>query len=444
MATLLSTLTMLAVARGADTRSVVVEIQGDDSTDFAAIRTAIEKELGAPAIARQGAGGAATRGVLEVCVDKIAKTLHVSFTDERGAVVSRSVGLPGDPASIASSSALLAGNLVRDQTSDLLSSLAPAEPAGTAAPSPTPAPSPPDPADKLGEAPKGQLFPVNLALFYPVATNKGKPDIHTYVDLGLFYTRVGSVSGAQASGFVATASGNVRGAQGAGFVGVAASLNGLQGAGFVAITSGNVRGAQVAGFTSIASGNVVGLQGSTVNFAHDVVGAQIGVVNMGRNVRGLQLGVVNVSDDVDGAAIGVASISKTGHISAVAWASATTYGNLGVKFATKHVYTILSGAYHREGTTEYAGYGFAIGAHIPVLSGFYIDADVSANDLWRTRDPAESTRKYLFKPRVLAGYELTPTFAVFGGGGLAVQVEDNFVSAPELRPDATIGFQVTP
>jgi len=254
------------------------------------------------------------------------------------------------------------------------------------------------------------------------------------------------------SGIFGRIDGDMLGAQASGIQSTSLSVRGFQGAGIASVSQGDVRGAQFSGITSVAGGNVLGVQGAPVNVANDVTGMQVGVVNVGGKVHGLQLGVVNVADDVDGAAIGVVSVSKTGHTSAVAWASSTTYANLGVKFASKYIYTIINGAYHQESAVDFVGYGFALGGHIPVVDRFFADIDVSASDLWpigqttlmQNGASASSSRKYLFKPRILAGYEFTPGFAAFAGGGLAVGYQGNFAGSPKLQPDVTIGFQLTP
>jgi len=442
-----------SAAHAEDPRPIVVDIDMDSSADASLVRSAIEKELGSPTTSPANVSKTALRGSLKVHFERPTKALTVSWTDARGAVVSRSVVAPDDASGIAATSALLAGNLVRDQTTDVLSALKPAEKPAEPSPPPTP-PAAAEKAPAVAPAHTGPLFPANLAFFYPIATNMGKPDIHTYLDVGALYTRVGSVDGAQASGIFGRIDGDLRGAQASGILSTSLSVRGLQGAGIASVSQGDVRGAQFSGITNVAGGDVIGAQGAPINVANDVTGAQFGVVNVGHKVRGLQLGVVNVADDVDGAAIGVVSISKTGHTSAVAWASQTTYANLGVKFASKYIYTIINGAYHNESGNDLIGYGFALGGHVPVVDHFFGDIDVAVTDLWRT-SPAgtltasvdtspSKTRKYLFKPRILAGYEFTPAFAAFGGWGLAVAYQDNFSGSPKLQSDVTIGFQLTP
>ena len=149
----------------------------------------------------------------------------------------------------------------------------------------------------------------------------GKPDIHTYLDVGVLYTRVGSVEGSADERHLRPHRRRYARRTSQRHSSTSLSVRGFQGAGIASVSQGDVRGAQLSGIANVAGGDVLGVQGAPVNVANDVTGMQVGVVNVGGKVRGLQLGVVNVADDVDGAAIGVVSVSKTGHTSAVAWAS---------------------------------------------------------------------------------------------------------------------------
>ena len=64
-------------------------------------------------------------------------------------------------------------------------------------------------------------------------------------------------------------------------------------------------------------------------------------MNVARRVNGVQIGLVNVADEVEGAAIGVVSVSRSG-VHPVLWGGTLAYVNAGLKFATRHVYTITA------------------------------------------------------------------------------------------------------
>src|SRR6188472_4253134 len=108
-------------------QAVVVDIDiASTPADAAQVRGAIEKELSAPTITVENAANVKSRGTLKVRLERSKSTLAVTWTDDHGSSVSRTVPSNGDVASVASSSARLAGNLVRDQTCYLLSTLQPA------------------------------------------------------------------------------------------------------------------------------------------------------------------------------------------------------------------------------------------------------------------------------------------------------------------------------
>jgi hypothetical protein len=418
---------------------VVVDIDIEASAaEVAQVRSAIEKELSLPTILVENAANVKSRGTLKVRLERTKKTLAVTWTDDRGSTVSRTIASSGDINSVSSSSALLAGNLVRDQTSDLVDALRPA---------PSPPEAAPPAADKQPAAPAAQppapFFPTNLAFFYPLATNMGKPDLHTNLDVGILYSRVGSVEGLQVSGLAGRIDGHLRGAQAAGLFVIAESVNGVQAAGGASITTGLMRGAQIAGGANVA-GEVIGLQGATVNVAGDVDGLQVGVVNVGHRIRGAQVGVVNVSEDIDGAAIGLVNVSKTGSISATAWASTSAYGNLGVKFATKYFYSIASISYHHDDQGDLAGYGFAIGARLPIQDAFSAGLDLAATDLWRLPTIDSQRRLHYIRPRIIARYALTPALTAYGGYGIGVMFENDFATRSNGHSETFLGVELTP
>jgi hypothetical protein len=420
-------------------QAVVVDIDIESTpAEVAQVRSAIEKELSLPTILLENAAAVRSRGTLKVRLERSKKTLAVTWTDDHGSTVSRTIASSGDIDSVTSSSALLAGNLVRDQTSDLVDALRPAAPA-PAEPAP---PAPPATDKAAAPAAAAPSFPANLAFFYPLATNMGKPDLHTNLDVGLLYSRVGGVEGVQASGLAGRIDGHLRGAQASGLFGVTESADGLQAAGGASITTGLMHGAQFAGGANIA-GELRGLQSAPVNVAGDVDGLQVGVVNVGRRIRGAQVGVVNVSDDIEGAAVGVVNVSNTGAISVTTWASTSAYGNLGVKFATRYFYSIASLAYHHDGQGDLAGYGLALGARLPIRDAFSAAIDVAATDLWRLPTIDSNRRLYYARPRLLARYELTPAVTAFGGFGIGVTFENDF-AARSAHSEAILGVELTP
>jgi len=102
---------------------------GDPDLDPASLRAAIGVELGQDAVAPDDPRAATAAGVVTVSIDRGAHALVVAY---RGAnePLRRAIDLPADRASIQRAVVLLAGNLARDEASDLAASLRkPAPPA---------------------------------------------------------------------------------------------------------------------------------------------------------------------------------------------------------------------------------------------------------------------------------------------------------------------------
>jgi hypothetical protein len=342
--------------------------------------------------------------------------------------------------------AWLAGNLVRDQASDLLP--APAAPpraeAGaqpspaTAAPAPLPAPDTamavPSLTFQAGPPARGDYALATASLFFPLATNGYEPGIRTHLSANLLYGRVGALDGGQL-GTANEVTGNVRGFQ----LGLLFNRAG-----------GDVEGAQVAAVNS-ARGQVTGTQAGLVNAAGDVQGAQIGLVNVGRNVHGLQLGLVNVSEDIDGVPIGIINVSRTGGIHATIWTSGTMQLAVGLKFSTRNVYTLFSGATQSLNGSRLYGPGLAVGYRIP-LRPIVLETDVGGTYLLGgpltgvSRTDGLKDDMALASWRVLAAFEFHRHLSLFGGAALTTrfrfyQTVGQDLSY-ELGPDLFAGVQL--
>jgi hypothetical protein len=214
---------------------------------------------------------------------------------------------------------------------------------------------------------------------------------------------------------------------------------------------------------------VNGLQIAAVNVAGDLRGTQVGIVNVAQHVDGAVLGLVNVADDVDGVPVGLVSVTRTGGVHPVAWASSATFANVGLKFATRHTYTMVSAHYTVAGGGEYpatasrpaiqldsrefVGGGFFIGGRVPIGDGF-VDLDAGGTAMVATvRSTSTATensgtryRELLFDPRlrVLAGYAPAPHFAPFIGAAMVVRVRvvnDGQDAVGRVMPELFGGIQ---
>ncbi len=119
----------------------------------------------------------------------------------------------------------------------------------------------------------------------------------------------GPVDGVQVSGVLAVAAGDVRGVQGSGVIGIGGAVDGAQVSSVLAVAGGDVDGLQ-ASTVAVAAGQVRGAQLGVIGVNGGLDGFQASVVGVaGGPVRGAQAGVVNVAGEVDGAQLGVVNVS---------------------------------------------------------------------------------------------------------------------------------------
>lgn len=302
-----------------------------------AVQRAVEAELG---VVVRGDVHPDVVGTLNV-VATGPDTLTMEYVGNDGRRNSRTVKLPASAPKRIETVALVAGNLARDETGQLIEELRPppapaseseppAEPAPpapvAAAPpppvSPPPAEKPPPVATdtKPASEPELEYQVVNFSLYTPIALHANSPELEIAAELGLVYSDVGRVrggaltwlvsrvrygyQGAQVAGLVNLTSGA---AQGISVAGLAAlqwgDLTGGSIAGLANYGDGDLTGGEVAGLFSFRRGNATGVQLSgAFNAAHDVTGAEVaGAVNLAHSVTGVQLaGAGNVTRSTSG------------------------------------------------------------------------------------------------------------------------------------------------
>jgi hypothetical protein len=372
--------------------------------------------------------------------------------------------------------------------------VAPPPPSGTAA-----ADDGPDADDALrtiGEPDSDpsahKYFPLNASFLYPFATNAGDPNRATNLDVGVLFTKIGYLYGLQTAilasvtqemigaqvGLVAITEGPTFGAQVAGafalsdapfsglqvaglfnwsrfhfegieIAGVAnqsrKSFSGLQIAGAVNIARRKLHGVQIAGFMNI--GEVDGLQLAPLNISSEVTGVQVGIINIARKVSGTQIGLINIADNLQGESIGIASVPRSGGIHGAVWGSNSIYGNFGLKFASRFIYSIVSGGFHVEdkdkvgGKSNLIGPGFTFGFYRPILfQDFYVQADIGGYRLFLT-DGAQRAHDEIYKTRLMVRYAIVNRFSMFVGGGAFLGLRGN---APIARfgPEFDAGLEL--
>jgi hypothetical protein len=324
------------------------------SLDPERVRAALERELGKPVVLSDD-----ERAPLELTVSEEGR-LRARYARASEPDLVRQVDLPADDERALEVMAMLAGNLTRDEASELIESLnaaAPAPPAPT--PPPAPAPEPPPPPRVYEQSPS-----VNFSLFHPLQTTSHSEEHEFALELGLAYSKVGAIDGFGAnlgvlhvegplsgvgmasfwtkaggpidgvamsllltqgndrldgvslSGLVGVQKGAVDGAQLAVLAAVAGDVSGWQGSGALAL-SRNLQGFQGAAGVSIVRGNAEGVVGAgaasvaTGDVAHDVEGAVLaGAFTFAHDVDGLQgSAALNIAHDIEGVQLGVVNVA---------------------------------------------------------------------------------------------------------------------------------------
>ncbi|MFO0757895.1 MAG: hypothetical protein U0359_15470 [Byssovorax sp.] len=367
-------------------------------------------------------------------------------------------------------------------------------PSSISAPPPTPSPTaaPPSPSafdDNLGlSRAAAPYFPVSFALLHPISTNMTQSELHTNLGVALIFGRVGyleglqlglinstlhdmtgvqlgvasvnegSTNGLQLGGVFSYADGPLRGLQLSGVFGWAtAPIVGAQIAGVANQTKAGVRGLQLSGAFNIVRGEqrvdgvqiggvnlgrVNGLQLGGLNVSEEVRGLQIGLINVARKIDGLQIGLINITDNLEGESFGVASVPRRGGVHLMVWGSNSLSGNLGVKFASRYTYSVLSSAVHRDGKDTVIAAGLTFGVHFPFLiPALSWSGDLGGYRLFRI-DVPKTTHDEMVKTRLLVSYEIARHFSIFAGGGAYVSVRGDSTLTSKFGPELCAGLDL--
>jgi hypothetical protein len=172
----------------------------------------------------------------------------------------------------------------------------------------------------------------------------------------------------------------------------------------------------------------------------------------------VQIGLVNVADDIDGVPIGLVNVKRSGGVRVLAWGGYTSHANVGLKFATRYTYSMLTFGYRREDEVDAFGPGFVFGVHVPVVSDAGVAFDVGGDYLFgariccyesRTEERVAHTKdRNYYRLRVLPTWQIRPRVALFAGGGVSAEVPFALYSDfrgydqdVELGPDFAAGIE---
>lgn len=268
------------------------------------------------------------------------------------------------------------------------------------------------------------------------------------------------VRGGQFSGFLNIAGQDVRGGQFAGFMNIAGEDGrGGQFAGFMNITGETMQGAQSAGFMNIAGedggvfqsagfGNVVGQDfhgaqfGGVLNVVgEDVRGAQFaglfnvvgghlrglqasGLFNVAASSEGVQLGLVNVSGENTGVPIGLVSYVQDVRLRYDVWGDETGFLHTALRSGNRRVANYLGVGARPFGDETYRWALVAgLGVELPMGDRAFWMLEALQHTL--VAEDFGETPGHLSRLRLLAGYRLSDTAALFGGPTFNVFVDED-------------------
>jgi hypothetical protein len=470
-----------ATGEGAGSLVVVVE-EGGAGLSPADVRSIVADKLGVTVIAPNDPAAKEARGVLTITFMRAEKQIIVSFRAPDGAETSQVAMLPSDPAAASAAIASLVDTLTSAKKlgEEPVAPEAPPKKKKPQRPAPTnpfatPDEPPPPPLRSL------PYFPVNLSLLFPLSTNAGRPNLLTNLDIAIMASRVGAVEGFQGGVLTyseyevrglqtsvaaisgkttglqlgvafAFADGEFNGAQVGGIFGWSGEdvsgvqiggiasqsfkdIHGLQLSGGASITRGEVHGVQAAGLVNV--GRVHGVQIGIINVSAEVKGLQLGVFNVARKMDGFQLGLINITDSLNGESLGLANLLRPGAIHLSVWGSNSLNGNIGLKFASKYAYSLLSFAITAEEKQAVLGAGLTLGlrwAKPLGLEDVALSGDVGGYRLFRPGNGLKG-RDELIKVRTFVSYKIAERLALFAGGGAFLGIRGDDDIAVRVGPE---------
>ena len=131
---------------------------------------------------------------------------------------------------------------------------------------------------------------------------------------------------------------------------------------------------------------------------------------------------MNVATHLEGAPIGVLNLLGNGVLRGELYGSDVNPLNVSLKLGTERVYTVFAAGGGRFGGREHYTLGLGLGVHLPVQQRLFVDVDAVASVL--NLDRKWTMDHSLYQLRTIAGFQLSPRFALTVGPTLNVQVAD--------------------
>lgn len=252
-------------------------------------------------------------------------------------------------------------------------------------------------------------------------------------------------AGVELAGAVNVATAELDGAQFSSMFNYSGALAGVQMAGVANVAAGPVDGVQISTWLN-GSSDLSGAQLAIVNVGGDVDGVQVGLVNVARDVHGVQLGLVNVARDVDGVSLAYVPYNRRGGVHARAWYSTSQPFNVGVRFDAGFIYAMPTLGYTPGGEAiggDGGRFGYAPGLSLGTrfeLGRAHLDLDVNSSS--RSNGWAYDEHDTNLRYRLLAGWALSETVAVFAGGGVHHHFRTKGPADAAVDPEFSAGIEL--
>ncbi|MGF6850479.1 hypothetical protein QFZ51_005714 [Chitinophaga sp. W3I9] len=218
-------------------------------------------------------------------------------------------------------------------------------------------------------------------------------DSATGVQVAGFSNHIGKTFHAvTVAGFMNQVKTSANGVMVASFLNLSGSLQGFQMAGFANLVRQDVKGTQIAGFMNMGANNSQAQVAGFTNIVKKDANVQIagfmnkaenvhtqitGFLNIAKKVKGVQIGFINIADSSE-CPIGVINIVEGGEkqVSVSIDETATTIASF--KSGGRILYGILGVGYNfKDNPNPLYALQAGIGAHLPLLSHFRINAEAT-------------------------------------------------------------------
>ena len=233
-----------------------------------------------------------------------------------------------------------------------------------------------------------------------------------------------SSSGLQAGGVANITGATHVGIQAAGVFNSASVIEGIQLSG-VANSAQTVHGVQAAGVFNRAKSLYGAQLAEIMNYADSVEGIQLSwLLNKATYVKGFQVGIINIADTVAGIPVGLFSYVRKGYHNIELSCDDIFYGNAAFRSGVPLFHSVMFvGMRPNSDANPLWTYGFGVGSTLRVKRNFYVDMDITTQQLLKGNDYLKNSR--LVKTYLGVEQKFSKRFSMAAGGTLNFMTFDS-------------------